>query len=116
MNKALPFLEEARRQVQALNRVELDFLGRQKDEPPQSVRRTIEMVHLLLHCCSVNVDAKIEWATCCLLLRRQDLLTSIYEFDTEILVDEFLVVDFIDIEYLGPHPSFPCCLGLCARG
>ncbi len=78
----LPSLEEARKQVATLNKSDLDFLVRK--EPPVCVRRTIEMLHLLLHCCSVNIDAKIDWHTCCILLGRGDLMTSIQNFSSEV--------------------------------
>ena len=53
-------LEEIKKALLKLTKADLDQLRRMPD-PPVPIRRTLEMVHLILNCPTVNVGQKVDY-------------------------------------------------------
>jgi hypothetical protein len=94
-------LEDIKTNLLKLTKADLDQLRRMPD-PPIPVRRTLEMLHLILKCQSVNVNQKVDYERQCRrTLASGDLIPAIINFDVALLGEKPQVVGAIEKNYLG---------------
>ena len=94
-------LEDIKTNLLKLTKADLDQLRRMPD-PPIPVRRTLEMLHLILKCQSVNVNQKVDYERQCRrTLSSCDLIPAIINFDVALLGEKPQVVGAIEKNYLG---------------
>jgi hypothetical protein len=121
-------LEEIKKALLKLTKADLDQLRRMPD-PPVPIRRTLEMVHLILNCPTVNVGQKVDFEAhiitsprfsnlhskysraltfqnlcqrqCRRTLARSDLIPTILNFDVDSLVQHQHVAAAVEQNYLG---------------
>ena len=124
-------LEEIKKALLKLTKADLDQLRRMPD-PPVPIRRTLEMVHLILNCPTVNVGQKVDYEAhvlesprysnftsytraltlqnlcqrqCRRTLARNDLIPTILNFDVDSLVQHQHVAAAVEQNYLGGRTS-----------
>ena len=95
-------LEAIQQELRKLTKADLDQLRRMPD-PPVPIRRTMEMVHLLLNASTVSVTQKLDYERQCRrTLGRSDLISSILNYDSAQLAQQPLVAQYVRDNYLSP--------------
>lgn len=94
-------LEDIKKALLKLTKADLDQLRRMPD-PPIPIRRTLEMVHLILNSASVSVGQKVDYERQVRrTLSRSDLIPTILNFDVKLLAQNPQVAEAVDQNYLG---------------
>jgi len=94
-------LEDIKKALLKLTKADLDQLRRMPD-PPIPIRRTLEMVHLILNSSSVNVGQRVDYERQVRrTLAKADLIASILNFDVALLSQNPHIAEAVEQNYLG---------------